>query len=127
MDITMSFCPPRIKDGYLSREAIDDFFLQVYPEANLLVQHAGGLHTRLVNAVWFNAIDLDMRCQHCRGDIRTPSCISKIPNHMGEMERKNMEILVSSLSNLSAQQFEVAAKRVGPAALYDFELLRNNL
>lgn len=123
----MALYPPKIKKGYLSRDAIYEFFSQIYKEENLLRQHAGGLHARLVNAVWFRKIVLETRCSKCRGSVHAPSCISAKPNHMEKNEFRKMEISVSSLRNLTPQEFELKASQVGPGTLHDFKLLSDAL
>jgi hypothetical protein len=120
-------CPPKIKDGYLSREAIYEFFSQTFEEPNLLRQHAGRLHARLIKAVWFRKIVLETRCQDCGGGVRARSCISKNSSHMDKKELRKMEISVSSLNNLTIPEFKAGVSQVGPGTLGDFELLSDSL
>lgn len=121
--------PPNVSEGYLTREAMYEFFSQVYPTAGSLQQHAGRLHGRFMNAIRFGTVSLGARCQNCHGDIHAKSCLSPKSNfgHCSEDERRKMEISVSDLRMLTLEKFTRATSTVGPATREDFELLRSHL
>jgi hypothetical protein len=119
--------PPEIKDGYLSKEAIDDFLSQIYEEPRVLQSHTGRLHAIILNGVWFQTLKLKVRCQDCHGNLQAKSCRSRASNHASGEERRKMEISFSSIRELTLQEFKAGTSRVGPVALKDFELLYSSL
>lgn len=121
--------PPNVDDGYLSREAMYEFFSQVYPAAGSLQQHAGRLHGRLISGIRSGTLALEARCRSCHGDIQAQSCLSPKSNfgHESEHERRLMEVSTSDLRTITLRQLTHGARAVGPATSEDFELLRRYL
>jgi len=126
---TKSIQPPKVVNGYLTREAIYEFFSQLYPKTSSLQQHAGRLHGRLLRGVLLGTLALEARCQSCHGDIQAQSCLTPKSNssHGYEQERRLMEVSTSDLRIITLKEFTHATKAVGPATSEDFELLRSYL
>lgn len=121
--------PPKVTNGYLTREAMYEFFSQLYPTTSALQQHAGRLHGRLLRGVLLGTLALEARCQRCHGDIQAQSCLVPKSNsgHGSEHERRLMEVSTSDLQAITLKEFTRASKAVGPATGEDFELLRSYL
>ena len=124
---TMPLCSPSIEEDYISRERIYELLSPRFKELNLLRQHAGGLHARLINAAWFRKIALETHCPNCLGSVHDKSCISPSSSHMKKKEFKRMKISVLSLKDLTLEEFQLKANQVGPATLRDFKLLSDSL
>ena len=120
---------PKVKNGFLSQEAVTEFFAQVYQEPNILQHHASKLFGCLLTAAWYGKLRIKVRCRKCRGDLKTQSCLSprSTSGHCGKNERRLMDISVADLRKVKLREFQNGTTHTGQAMGEDFELLSNYL
>lgn len=122
--------PPKIDEkGYISRNALLDFFAQVYDDSTMATSHAGDLHLLLIEAIMAGKLKLEVRCPDCAGDMQAKSCPASRSRfgHKAKENQKKMKISASGLRNLKLEEFALATGKVGPVRSRDFDLLRSSL
>lgn len=122
--------PPQLdEEGFISRDALSDFFGQAYQEPAMVTSHAGDLHLLLVEAVASGKLKLQVRCPDCAGDMQAKSCPASRSRfgHKAKENQKKMKISASGLRNLKLEEFALATGKVGPIRSRDFDFLRSSL
>ena len=112
---------PRISDdGYLDLDAFYEFFVQIYPDRNLLRSHAGRLFGRLVTAARFDKVVFNVVCKKCNRHIKD-DCPAGNYLHMSCAEDLKLEL--ASLKEHGEEFLEKKIHQVGPAVKEDLKIL----
>jgi hypothetical protein len=112
---------PRISDdGYLDLDAFYEFFVQLYPERNLLRSHAGRLFGRLTAAARFDQVAFTALCKKC-GRNAKDDCPAGNYLHLSCAEDLKLE--VASLKEHSEDFLQKKIHQVGKAVREDFKVL----
>ena len=118
--------PPVVKDGFLSRKAVLDFFGQIYSDQELR-NRASKLFANLVRAAvsqesskeLFNVIH-----QRCRQHVNTGDCSnSYYPNYHLYSHKELYLIEVASLKQYAPAFLTMERRNVGPGTSSDLNLL----
>lgn len=112
---------PRISDdGYLDLHAFYEFFVQLYPDRNLLRSHAGRLFGRLAAVARFDQVAFVAVCKKC-GRNTKDDCPEGNYLHMSCAEDLKLE--VASLKEHSEDFLQKKIHQVGRAVREDFKIL----
>lgn len=112
---------PRISDdGYVDLDAFYEFFVQFYPDRNLLRSHAGRLFGRLTTAARFDKVAFHVVCKKCN---RTAKDDCPAGNYLHLSCAEDLKIEIVSLKERGDEFLKKRIHQVGPAVKEDFRIL----
>ena len=109
-------------EGFLSRDAVYEFFVQIYPEPDQLRNHAAKLFGQVCKLVGYGSVRISVLCPDCQ-QLIGPGVACNNSKNRGHWHVERLLINAASLTDHAREILDGTFRNIGPSLKEDLKTL----